>query len=222
MTTARQIITAALSLRLNRLSPGETLDPDVGALCLSALNDISDEWSGSSTLLWREILSPAVVSTVSATLGTSWMDIEPGQDILGATFNAGAGDIPMDSLTMQQYHENIRIKSLQGGLPRYWAYDGLATIYFYPIPTGQTITLRVHASAPNFADLDTDYVLPQGYKSAFADVLAERVARPLIGQVPPDVTAAARAAKQRIGSQVMEPAIIGGNSPAGNILGGWK
>lgn len=222
MTTARQIITSALSYRLNRLSPGEALDADTGAMCLTALNDIADEWSGQATLLWRTILSAATVTGITGTVGTTWTDVDPGQDILGITYNNGAGDFPLDQLSMEQYHEQVRIKSLSGGLPRYWAYDGLATIYFYPACTGQTITVRVHESAPVFADLDTDYTMPQGYRSAFADVLAERVAEVTVGSLPASVAKAAAAAKLRIAAQVAEPAIIRGGAPAGNILTGWR
>lgn len=45
MTTARQIITDALTFHLNRLSPGETLESDTANVCLSALNAFVDEWN---------------------------------------------------------------------------------------------------------------------------------------------------------------------------------
>lgn len=45
MTTARQIITDALTFHLNRLSPGETLEADTADVCLSALNAFIDDWN---------------------------------------------------------------------------------------------------------------------------------------------------------------------------------
>jgi hypothetical protein len=45
MTTARQIITDALTFHLNRLSPGETLEADTAAVCLSAINAFVDDWN---------------------------------------------------------------------------------------------------------------------------------------------------------------------------------
>lgn len=45
MTTARQIITDALTFHLNRLSPGETLEADTADVCLSALNAFVDDWN---------------------------------------------------------------------------------------------------------------------------------------------------------------------------------
>jgi len=223
MATARQIITTALSLHLNRLSPGEAIDPDLSTMCLDALNDIADEWSGSGTFLWKEsLVASAALTGITGTLGTDWAAIEPGQELLGATYNAGSGDFPIDPLTMQQYHEQVRIKSLSGGLPRYWAYDGASTVYFYPALTGVPITLRVKQSMSDFADLDTNYVMPNGFKSGLSAVLAERVALPVVGSVPPDVRRAASAARETLAAQVAEPAIIGAGTVSGNILTGWR
>lgn len=222
MTTARQIITTALTLHLNRLSPGETLNDDLAASCLLGLNDIVDEWSGQASFLWRDLLSSATVTGITATLGTTWADISPGQEIQGATYNSGSGDFPLESLSMAQYHEQVRIKSLSGGLPRFYAHDGASTIYFYPQCTGQTITLRTHQSMSDFADLDTAYVMPQGYRAALSAVLAERMAPSVLGAIPPTVLKASQAARSRIGAQAAEPAIINGAAPAGNILTGWR
>lgn len=222
MPTARQIITSALTYHLNRLSPGETLDADLSAMCMTALNDIADEWSGSGTFLFRDILESATLTGITATLGTDFPSITPGQEIQGATYNNGAGDFPIEELTMQQYHEQVRIKTLQGGLPRYYACDGLATLYFYPSLSGQTVKLRAHQSIAEFADLDTEYTMPQGYRSGLAAVLAERVAPAVVGAVPPSVAKASNSARQRLGSQSSAPAIISGGAPSGNILTGWR
>lgn len=222
MPTARQIITSALTFHLNRLSPGEVLDADLSALCLSALNDIADEWSGSGTFLFRDILDSATLTGITGTLGTDFLQIDPGQEILGATYNNGAGDFPIDELTMQQYHEQVRIKTLSGGLPRYYACDGLATLYFYPALTGQTIKLHAHQAIADFADLDTVYSMPQGYRSGLAAVLAELVAPGVVGGVPANVAKAANDARSRIAAQSAAPGIIGGGGPSGNVLTGWR
>ncbi len=222
MTKAREIITSALSFRLNRLSPGETLDADLAGMCLTALNDIADEWSGATSFLWKVQLSTATFTGATATLGTTFSDISPGQTILGATYNNGAGDFPLDRLTMEQYQEQVRIKSQQGGLPQYFAHDGESTVYFWPVINGPSITLRVMHSVSSFADLDTDYVMPQGYRSAFADVLAEKVAPAVIGQLTPTIAKAAAMARNRIAAQVMDPSIISGKPVQGNIYSGWR
>lgn len=222
MATAREIITSALTVHLNRLSPGETLEADLAEVCRVALNEIADEFSGSGSFLWKETTYPATVTGITGTLGVTWSALSPGQDLLGVTYNNGAGDFPLDQLTMQQYHEQVRIKSLSGGLPRYWAHDGESTVYFYPACTGQTITVRVHQSMAEFADLDTDYTMPQGYKSGLSAMLAERVSSTVVGGLSAAVVKAAKAARSRLMGQSITPAIINGGAPAGNILTGWR
>ena len=222
MPTARQIITSALTYHLNRLSPGEVLDADLGSLCLGALNDIVDEWNGSVSLLWQTTLSAAVVTGTTGTLGTTWTDISSGHDVLGATYNNGSGDFLIAQLTMAQYHEEVRIKTLATGFPRYWAQDGASTIYFYPAPTGQSITLRSRRSMSDFADLDTVYVMPQGYRAALAAVLAEKMGPSVVGAIPPSVAKAAASARNNLMSNAVDPAIIGSVGMSGNIMSGWR
>lgn len=222
--TARQIITSALTYGLNRLSPGETLDDDLASVALSALNEIADEWSGENFMLWRDVLvnSGTTLIGITGTLGTTWAGIDPGQDILGVTYNNGQFDYPLSPLTMEQYHEEIRNKNLAGGLPQFWAYDNESTIFFYPACTGQTITLRVKQPISEFTGLDVAVTMPNGYLSAFGAVLAEKLAPSVVGQIPPNVARASSLAKLRILGQNMQPAIISNNGVRGNIFTGFR
>ena len=83
MTTARKIITNALTTSLNRLSAGETLDADLAALCLSALNDVVDGINGAGGLLWRQVATTQTVSGSSALL--SLWGLAPGATITAVT-----------------------------------------------------------------------------------------------------------------------------------------
>lgn len=216
---ARDIITSALTYRLNRLSPGEAPDADLLASCLVALNDIADEWNGQKSFLFREGLTASIapISTSFATLGIAWPDISPGDEILGATVKyTSTLDVPLESMTMQQY-ANVSIKSISS-IPEYYAYDGYSVLFFYPVPTGYTITLRTKQVITEFADLDTEYGAPKGYRSALSDVLAERMAPTLLGTVPLPVEMAGKAAKRRIGVQVVNPAIINGDPGPGPVV----
>lgn len=217
---ARDIIRDALTFHLNRLSPGETEDADTFGTCLNALNSIVDELNGGKSVLFREILSSAAV-TGSGTLGTTWTGLSPGDEILGATVQYSAGqDVPLWPMTMEQY-QAIPIKGT-GGLPIYFAHDGLATIYFYPVPSGQSVTLRTRQVVSDFADLDTDYSAPKGYRSGLAALLAEKVAGVMVGGITPAIASAAATARARLAAQAVNPGIIAGNAPAGNILTGWR
>lgn len=223
--TARQIITSALTVHLNRLSPGETLEADLAASCLVGLNEIVDEISGGGSMLWRETLenSVAPLSGITATLGVDWVNVLPGDDLLGATYNPGGYDFPISIITMQQYQDDISIKTTLGGFPQYLAYDGQSTVFMYPGATGQTITLRIKRSIEEFADLDTDYFMPQGWRGAMSAMLAERMASSILGGIPPNVVRAAAIAKRGLLARGLQPAIIsaGGNSTKGNIFNGW-
>lgn len=221
MTKARDIITTALTVHLNKLAAGETLDNDTANLCLGGLNDVVDEFNGGKSLLFREILTASTpIAGASAQLGVAWPTLAPGDEILGATVQYSAGlDVPLDALTVGEY-ANIAIKSV-AAIPRVYAYDGDSTVYLYPAAAGQTVTLRTRQVVQEFADLDTDYTMPKGYRSALAALLAERMANSLVGGIKADVARAAKAARLRLQAQSANPAIIDGGQALGNILAGW-
>lgn len=221
MTKAVEIITDAMSFGLNRLSPGETLDADTANTCLQALNSIIDEINGLESFLFKEqlIQSTPITGTV-ASLGVAWPTVAPGSKILSATVQYQVGlDYPLESLTMDQYSV-IPLKNVSV-FPRYYAYDGYSNLFLYPAAAGQTITLRVHQFFSQFADLATDYGMPAGFRSAFSDLLAKKMAKVLLGATTPEIEMAAASAKRRLAAQTVNPAIINGRRPAGNILTGW-
>jgi hypothetical protein len=223
--TARAVIMDALRFHLNRLSPGESLDPDTGDFALAALNNIVDEWDGAKTALFQEILTESVagISSATATLGVDWPELAPGDQILGATVAYSAGlDVPLDPMTMAQY-QAIAIKSTST-YPAAYAYDGGETVYFYPVPTGQKVTLRTRQAISVFNGLDTVYTMPQGYQSALAACLAALLAPTMNPDVLTICERRAAAARQRVTTQNLNPAIIGGEDnpgPLASILRGY-
>lgn len=222
MTTARAILEGSLGFHLNRLSPGETMDADLARTALTALNFVVDEWNGQKTFLFREILSQSSpITGPSAQLGVAWPALASGDSIEGATVQYSGGmDIYLAPIDMGQY-ANISLKAT-ASLPQYWAHDGAATVYFYPACAGQTVTLRTKQSVTDFADLDTDYSMPKGYKAALSALVSEKLAPSLLGGITPAIAKAAAAARLRIGSQAVDPAIIGQAQPRGNILTNWR
>lgn len=218
MTTARQVIEATLTFGLNRLSPGESLNADDGARCLDALNFIVDKWNGQKSFLFREILttSSAITGTYG-TLGTDWVGLLPGDEILGATVRYATNlDVPMEPITVGRYAD-IGLKTLST-YPAYYAHDGQSTVYLYPAAAGHVITLRTKQVVSDFADLDTDYTMPKGYKSALSAELAEMLAPVMIGGITPAIAASAKTARMRVQAQSMSPAIINANDPATGLV----
>lgn len=222
MSTARQIIDDALTFRLNRLSPGETADADTDAVCLRALNAIVDEMGGAGSMLFREALvtSAGAISTVSKQLNnTDWPGSALGDLVLGMSRadTASGQQTPMSPVTMAQY-QAIQDKA-QTGAPEVWADDGL-NLYFWPVPTGHYLTIRFKPSITQFADTTTDYAMPRGYRSDFADLLSERMA-PVMGGLTPVIAAAGRAARARLIARNVDPAIVNtGHRYAFNVYTG--
>lgn len=220
MTTARAIISGALRFHLNRLSPGETLDADLADVCLEALNSIVDEMSGGKSAMFQEILLES--QNINGRVGDITLDwqglLSPGVQIHGASWYNGSQNIMLDELTVGQY-QAILDKQTPGD-PRYWMYDGANTLYFWPIINDSPITLHVFNNIEDFADLDTEYVMPRGYLAAFQALLAERMAPALIGDVTPSIARAVRKARLKFLS-ALEPAIIGPHRHPGNILTGF-
>jgi hypothetical protein len=217
MATARVIIRGALTFYLNRLSPGEAEDADLFDRCLDGLNDIVDEVNGGKSMLARDLFSTGTVTSATGTLGTTWSALNPGDKIVSASWVRAADDeVMLSPLTMAQYHA-VADKS-QAGDPQYYCHDGLATVYFLPVPTSASVKLLTHAEVADFADLDTSYSMPKGWQSGLTAMLAERMAPALLGGVTPAIASAAGVARNRLNAQASRPAIIGARRFGGNIL----
>lgn len=206
MTTARQIITSALTTGLNRLSAGETLDPDLAALCLSALNDVVDGINGSGGMLWRQTASTQTVTGSSALL--SLWGLAPGASITLVT-HAGW------PINLTTYEALQSIVAPSSGTPTLYALSGLS-MHFNPSPVGLPITVTSKEAASDFTDIDTDYTMPKGWRSGLAALLAEEVAEQVVGQLPVSVARKASAARRRMLAARVEPAIL--NPGAGDAL----
>jgi hypothetical protein len=220
MTTARTIITLMLE-SMNKLSPGEVLDPELAAVCLRRLNAIADDWSAGRDMTPQDMISSGAVNGSSLTLGVApFAAIASGEEIIAAQ----ADGLPMRMITMQQYND-IKLKT-QAGRPEVWVWDGLATVYLYPAATDNTINLLTRAPFASFVDLDTSYTLPSGYQGAFAASLAVAMAPALLGGVTPGLQLAEKKALFNVRNTNVRPAIVSANplSPraCGNVLQGWR
>ena len=188
---ARDIIIDAYE-RMNRLSPGETISDDDLAFGLRRLNLLIDELSAESTLLYREIITSAA-QTGHITLGAgSWAAIPAGSQVVRATQDG----FVLSPITMEQY-AGIYDRT-QTGPPTCYAQDGLSTVYFWTVPTGQTIALLTRTGAAEFADLTTDYTTRPGVEAMLGASLAVRCAPSVIGKLTPELVRAERAAKQAV------------------------
>ncbi|OEZ46706.1 hypothetical protein JAB1_46440 [Janthinobacterium sp. MP5059B] len=220
MVTARTIISLALEA-MNRLAPGEVVDADLAAACLRRLNTIADDWSVGTTMPPQDQIVSGMVAGPALTLGIGdFAAIAPGDQVE----QLQADDFPMTPITMAQYN-NIQLKTT-GGRPEVWARDGLSTIFLYPASSGSIINVLSRKAFSQFADIDTDYLMPAGYKGAFSASLAVAMAPTLIGKVTADLVLAEQRALFRIKNGNIRPAVLSANpmapNCAGNILQGWN
>lgn len=219
MTTARNIVTLALE-GMNKLSPGETIDADVGAVCLRRLNSIVDDWNAGQSMQPVDQIVSGTVTGQSLTLASSsFAAIGYGDEIISMQSDG----FPMVPITIAKYND-IPIKS-QAGRPQVWARDGGSTVFLYPAASASVISIVTRKPFTAFADFDTTYLLPPGYEGAFAAALAVALAPSLLGGVPPALLAAERKAVANVRNGTVRPAIISANPLArnlrGNILQGW-
>ena len=202
MTTARTILTLALE-SMNRLSPGEAIDADLAASCLRRLNAIADDMGAGRAMLFRDLLTSGAVTGQTLTLGTgSFAAISPGNEIIQAV----ADGFELSPITLQQY--NAILVKTSGGRPNTYAYDGLSTVYLYPVAAGHIITLMTRAEYSQFADLDTVYTMPSGYQGMFSTTVAVAMAPALVGKVSADLEKAKKEAMFNVANNAVRPAIL--------------
>jgi hypothetical protein len=219
MATARTIISLALE-SMNRLSPGEAIDPDLAASCLRRLNSIADDWSVGRDMAPQDVIATGSVTGASLTLGSSpFASVSPGTEPI----HLQADGMPMESITIQQYN-NITDKT-QTGRPSVWVWDGSSKVFLFPAALASSISIVTRQPFTQFADLDTSYTLTQGYQGAFAASVAVAMAPALLGRVPPDLVRAERRALFNLPKNV-RPAMLGSDPLSdrafGSILRGWQ
>lgn len=216
MTTARQIINLALESN-GILGIGETLSADDADYYFRQLNLIVDKMSAGRSDLFKDQYVTGVVSGDFLTTGTgSFTAVSVGTEIQGMT----ADSFMMSPITFEQYRDIF--DKTASGRPINYAYDGFNKIYLYPQATGNTITIQTRADITEFADLDTDYTFPSGYKSAFVACVA-KVAAKAMNALTKDIKDEETEALKTIESANIRPLMLGHNTTNGkNILNGFN
>lgn len=198
MATAQAIITEALQ-RIRVLQAGEVPSGDDAELCRTFLNTMLDSWNLEGQLLYT-----SSVTTVTQSNAAS-ISIGPGQTInvarptelgIGCYSRVANVDRPIRVIDIQEY-DSIRLKSLGATYPDVIYYDGnhpTGNVYPWPLSSA-TLYLVLKYQFTSFADLTTDYPLPQAYRRTLVLSLAEEAA-PAFG-VPLDPKIERQAASAR-------------------------
>ena len=194
--TARSLITQALKLA-KVISSTETPSAEDAADGLLALNNFVDAWNIERLFVYAVADISATFSGASATIGPS-MTINTTRPIRieSAFYRSGDVDYPLTVVESDEYYA-IANKTTSGD-PLVIYYESTAptgTVRVWPVPSSIEYHLQLLVQLTEFADLDTAYNFPQGYKKAFVYTLAEEFA-PIFGVEIP-VSVARRAVNMR-------------------------
>lgn len=206
---------------INSTGAGETISAEDIDYCLRRLNLIVDSMGASKANLFKDQLVSGVVTGATLTIGAgSFATVSAGGEIQGML----ADNYTMSPISFEQYRD-IFDKNEQGR-PVNYAYDGYDKIYLYPAATGNTMTIQCRQDIQQFANLDTDYLFPDGYFSAFVYWLADDIST-AFGATNPQITRKKMEAMRAITADNLRPLILHDKTysmdyTSGNILNGFN
>lgn len=224
--TAQTLIQDAL-LDVGAIGDGEAMSAAQAAHGLRSLNRIIDGWRARRLYVYALTNVQASFSGATATVGASLtvnteapLRFEPG-----CYFVIDGESYPLPEWTIEQYN-SIGSKTDGSTHPQGFYFDRKVpgTVTVWPVPASTVeYHFMVMQKISKFADLSTEYALPDGYEDALHYTLCERL--PTAYQLPVDPmnAAAARAARDRIRrNNVRVPVLSVGleESPYHNILNG--
>ncbi len=198
MTTARTLIEDALG-DIGVLDPNETMTAESAEHGLRTLNRIIDRWQAQRLYVWTTTEVVASVSGASATIGPGLQfDCVQPQELQPGCYYVRSGmSYPLPVWQREDYNAKI-LKAQAGEYPQGVYYDRQipGKVYFWPVPSAPLeCHLQVFTRLPVFANLDTDYKLPDGYQDALFYTLTERL--PAAYNLPVSQTAVTEAARAR-------------------------
>jgi len=165
MSNAREIVEGAAKL-LTVLGTGQALSANDAQNGLETLNDLLALFSLQPSMIFTQTRETfPLTSAESYTIGTGANFNTTRPEFIQAVYvTNGDMDYPLSQVSMNDY-ATIRDKE-DSTISRYFAYDNnvpVSTIFLYPAPVvGDTITIYSNKAVTRFADLTTDYTLPDG------------------------------------------------------------
>lgn len=230
MTTARQLLTGALK-SIGVLDPVEAISPEDAVDGLEVLNDFVDACNNDRLYIFTTSEVVSSFAGMTATIGPGMVIDTPRPiGIESAFYRIGGIDYPLSIVEKPRY-DAIPLKTTPTGFPDLLYYDGgmpTGTVFLYPVAQGLTeyhITVLQQLTA--FADLDTDYALPQGYRRMLRYSIAEEMASmhgrepsATVLRIAQNSRRAIRRAQDSAPLMFLDSAIEGSGSGRFNILSG--
>lgn len=201
MTTAAQLIDRAYTL-IGYKDPSETLSGQDTSYALTVLNALIDSWNTQTLFIYTTTEIVVTTSGKPITIG-------PGQTVntdrpvrlpVGSYARISGIDYPINWIGTAEY-QSIVLKDTASTIPIYGFYDGgnpTGNLYLWPYQTTATeYHFLVETQLTEWATLNTDVSLPQGYEKALAYSLAEELAPGLV-DLPPIVAKNAMTSRRAI------------------------
>jgi hypothetical protein len=134
---------------------------------------------------------------------------------------------PMDEMTQAEY-QDLRLKGLTSPWPTKWQYSPavpLGSVFLWPSPTvNRSVAVYLWRSLSQFATVQTDVTLPEGYEEMLAYNLAIRLCPEYGTSAGPEVIDVAKSTKALIRRNNREPAVLQLDplAPGQRRTGGWN
>lgn len=198
MTTARELIEDALG-DIGVLDPVETMTAEQAQHGIRTLNRIVDRMNAQRLHVYAVRDVSATFSGATATVGPG-LTVDTSHPLRFETGNyyvRSGMSFPLPLWSREDYNAVV-LKTQAGEYPHGVYYDRQipGNVFLWPVPSAPLeYHFQVVAKLSEFADLDTDYSFPDGYRDLFFYSLCERLPRAY--NLPVDPGAAAEAAKAR-------------------------
>lgn len=229
MANARSIINKACR-KLHVLGRGQTLSADQVSNALETLNDMLGTLSMDSDYIFNNVRESFPLNgATSYTIGSGGDFNTTRPVVINAMFvRIGSTDYTLSQINVPDYAD-IGFKAIQG-IPEAFYYENntpLSRIFLYPVPVSGDVHIYSLKALTEFADLTTDYSLPEGAVEMLVYNLAVRLAPEYEMDVP---VAVGRMAKQTLENMQVynkrhnyptSQLNVTGRGGRGNIFSGW-
>lgn len=200
MTQAATLIKDAL-VDIGAIGTVETPEADDAALCLRRLNRMLDEWKLSTLQAAHYEVFSLPAGTQTRTIGTSGQVnvTHPVRIETGSFVRIGSSDYPLHVASRDQWAA-ICEKTLDGAWPAWVYYESsvpLGTLNFWPQGACE-VHLAVRSAFTAFADLTTNYTLPEGAEGAIFKNLKEILCAPYNRPLTADIVTGASNARNAL------------------------
>jgi hypothetical protein len=204
--TASNLIAGSLRL-LGVLAAGESLPADMGADCLTALNQLLDGWSTERLAIYSQTrnLFALVSGTQRYTIGTggTWNQDRPLWIDAAAYLTSAGLEVPIRVLTRDEW-AHVGQKSISDAVPQAVFYNPtfpLGAVDVYPKPTDASVQIVLYtplAALTTVAALTTSISVPPGWLKALRYNLALELAPEYGVALDPGILAGAADSKATI------------------------